>query len=346
MPCVTCRRARALRSNTAVRWRWRRRGDWGATAPWSGVVKGAKGEPLAVGRRTRAVPPAIRRALRVRDGGCRFPGCGRSRYVHAHHIRHWADGGETNLDNLVTLCSLHHRKVHEGGYGVRVRDGAIEFTRPDGRVILPAGPSAGRTHGGCFRGSISAKPGDGGAKPGDGGAKPGDGGCLAFNRREVWPSTPTPRVADGGASAWTTTSRSTGCAGRRGSRGREKCNRHLNPMPADILPTAQRQLWPRLAELPNHFLGGTGLALQLGHRESVDFDFFSSRPIDPDRLAGTSDIFGCKCAAVQRRQSEKDVIDICARTAPACRAVTASTLRVPLTEQFNPYALRALACRQ
>ena len=119
-----------------------------------GVVKGAKGEPLAVGRRTRAVPPAIKRALRVRDGGCRFPGCGRSRYVHAHHIKHWADGGETSLDNLVTLCTQHHRKVHEGGYGVRVRDGEIEFMRPDGRVILPAGPladpSAGQTHGGTF----------------------------------------------------------------------------------------------------------------------------------------------------------------------------------------------------
>ena len=117
-----------------------------------GVVKGAQGEPLAVGRRTRAVPPAIRRALRVRDGGCRFPGCDRSRHVHAHHIRHWADGGETALGNLVTLCSFHHRQVHEGGYGVRVRQGAIEFTRPDGRVI----PPAGRTHSGCFRGNTSA----------------------------------------------------------------------------------------------------------------------------------------------------------------------------------------------
>ena len=120
-----------------------------------GVVKGAQGEPLAVGRRTRAVPPAIRRALRVRDGGCRFPGCDRSRFVQAHHIRHWADGGETALGNLVTLCSFHHRQVHEGGYGVRVRQGAIEFTRPDGRVI----PPAGRTHSGCFRGNTSAADG-------------------------------------------------------------------------------------------------------------------------------------------------------------------------------------------
>ena len=127
-----------------------------------GVVEGAKGEPLAVGRRTRAVPPAIRRALRVRDGGCRFPGCDRSRYVHAHHIKHWADGGETRLDNLVTLCSQHHRQVHEGGYGVRMRDGEIQFARPDGRVIPPAGRT-GLAHGPheeCFRGNICAKSSD------------------------------------------------------------------------------------------------------------------------------------------------------------------------------------------
>ena len=108
-----------------------------------GVVEGEKGEPLAVGRRTRAVPPAIRRALHVRDGGCRFPGCDRSRFVHAHHIRHWADGGETKLDNLVTLCSQHHRLVHEGGYGVRMNDGEIEFTRPNGPVMPPAGRPLG-----------------------------------------------------------------------------------------------------------------------------------------------------------------------------------------------------------
>ena len=114
-----------------------------------GVVEGARGEPLAVGRRTRAVPPAIRRALRVRDGGCRFPGCDRSRYVHAHHVKHWADGGETALDNLVTLCSFHHRQVHEGGFGVRMREGEIEFTRPDGRVI----PLAGKAQEDCFRGN-------------------------------------------------------------------------------------------------------------------------------------------------------------------------------------------------
>ena len=74
------------------------------------------GEPLSVGRKTRAIPPAIQRALRASDGGCRFPGCTRNRFVDGHHIVHWADGGETRLDNLILLCRHHHRLVHEGGF--------------------------------------------------------------------------------------------------------------------------------------------------------------------------------------------------------------------------------------
>jgi hypothetical protein len=93
-------------------------------------------EILSVGRKTRAVPPAIRRALRLRDRGCRFPGCTHHRHVDAHHIRHWADGGETKLSNLVELCGRHHRLLHEGGYGLKVSDdGALVFTRPDGERI-------------------------------------------------------------------------------------------------------------------------------------------------------------------------------------------------------------------
>ena len=86
------------------------------------------GQPLSVGRKTRSIPPAIRRALLHRDGGCRFPGCTRSRHVDGHHIRHWADGGETSLDNLVLLCRFHHRLVHEGGFScTRSDDGEIRF---------------------------------------------------------------------------------------------------------------------------------------------------------------------------------------------------------------------------
>ena len=63
------------------------------------------GNPLDIGRKTRAIPPALRRALQARDGNCRFPGCNHRR-VDAHHIRHWADGGDTSIDNLVLLCRL------------------------------------------------------------------------------------------------------------------------------------------------------------------------------------------------------------------------------------------------
>ncbi len=104
-----------------------------------GLVEDEDGEPLSIGRKTRAIPPAIQRALRSRDRGCRFPGCDRTRFTHAHHIRHWADGGETSLSNLVTLCHHHHHLVHEGGYGVRKVDGKIEFTTPRGRPIAPGG---------------------------------------------------------------------------------------------------------------------------------------------------------------------------------------------------------------
>jgi hypothetical protein len=97
------------------------------------------GRPLSVGRRTRSVPPALRRALQSRDHCCRFPGCTQRRFLHAHHIEHWARGGPTDLDNLVHLCRFHHRLVHEGGYTLeRIgRRGKLCFRRPDGRPLHP-----------------------------------------------------------------------------------------------------------------------------------------------------------------------------------------------------------------
>ena len=86
----------------------------------SGLVRvdhAPDGSVLDVGRRTRTIPPALRRALEVRDRGCRFPGCD-SRFTDGHHVRHWADGGETSLSNCVLLCRFHHRLVHEGGWQV------------------------------------------------------------------------------------------------------------------------------------------------------------------------------------------------------------------------------------
>jgi hypothetical protein len=103
------------------------------------------GRPLSVGRRTRSVPRAVKRALRTRDGGCRFPGCSEHRFVDAHHIEHWSRGGETKLSNLVQLCRRHHRLVHEGGFRLERGAGdAILFRRPDGRAI----PARTRLRGG------------------------------------------------------------------------------------------------------------------------------------------------------------------------------------------------------
>ena len=102
------------------------------------------GRPLNVGRRTRSIPPAMRRALENRDRGCRFPGCTRTRWLDGHHVRHWADGGETSLENLVSLCRHHHRLVHEGGFGMHTdAAGGFLFTTPAGaRIAAPAGPGS------------------------------------------------------------------------------------------------------------------------------------------------------------------------------------------------------------
>ena len=109
----------------------------------------SQGEPLNIGRKTRSIPPAIRRALKRRDQGCRFPGCTCSRYVDAHHIQHWADGGETCMDNLVLLCRTHHRLVHEAGYGVRFEAGkGAVFSLPGG-MDIPQGPET-RSRGNVF----------------------------------------------------------------------------------------------------------------------------------------------------------------------------------------------------
>lgn len=105
------------------------------------------GQPLSVGRKTRSIPPALRRALRARDSVCRFPGCTHHRFVDAHHIRHWADGGETSLDNLVHLCTHHHRLLHEGGFTVRAAAHGFEFRSPGGRPLREVTARPRRTRG-------------------------------------------------------------------------------------------------------------------------------------------------------------------------------------------------------
>ena len=100
------------------------------------LTENDQGHPLNVSRKTRSIPPALRRALNAPDKGCRFPGCTNTRFVDAHHIHHWADGGETRQSTLVSLCRFHHRLVHEGGIGIeRLDDGAIRFVKPDGKAF-------------------------------------------------------------------------------------------------------------------------------------------------------------------------------------------------------------------
>jgi len=100
------------------------------------------GTPLSVGRRTRSVGAAIYRALVERDKTCRFPGCSNRQFVHAHHIEHWAKGGETKLANLVTLCGFHHMFVHEYGYRIELDDHQQpHFFDPHGRLVRHVPPT-------------------------------------------------------------------------------------------------------------------------------------------------------------------------------------------------------------
>jgi len=103
------------------------------------VLEDEQGKVLNIGRKARTVPSSISRALRLRDKTCRFPGCCASRYVDAHHIQHWADGGETSLDNLVTLCRYHHRQLHSGSFSISAlktpAGQQLEFTTSSGRKI-------------------------------------------------------------------------------------------------------------------------------------------------------------------------------------------------------------------
>ena len=94
------------------------------------------GSVLDVGRKTRTIPPALRRALEARDRGCRFPGCG-LRFTDAHHVTHWADGGETKLENLVLMCRFHHRLVHEEGYTVHFPRGKRPYFLDPSMRLLP-----------------------------------------------------------------------------------------------------------------------------------------------------------------------------------------------------------------
>jgi len=100
------------------------------------LIEDENAEPLNVGRKTRTISAPLRRLLKARDKGCRFPGCANTRFIDAHHVEHWANGGETRPSNLVSLCSFHHHAVHEGGFRIERLDvGAMRFVGPNGLAI-------------------------------------------------------------------------------------------------------------------------------------------------------------------------------------------------------------------
>ena len=114
------------------------------------VLEDDQGNVLNVGRRSRTVPRSMAHALRIRDGGCRFPGCCRTQYTDSHHIKHWVQGGETSMENLVTLCRFHHTLLHKGEYRLaRDESGDLIFNNNRNEVIcqsfypqFPDSPSA------------------------------------------------------------------------------------------------------------------------------------------------------------------------------------------------------------
>jgi hypothetical protein len=92
------------------------------------VLEGIDGELLSIGRKSRTIPRPIRHALRIRDRGCcQYPGFTAHRFTDAHHVQHWAQGGATQLDNLVTLCRFHHRALHKGTYRIQPNNSGDTF---------------------------------------------------------------------------------------------------------------------------------------------------------------------------------------------------------------------------
>ena len=101
------------------------------------------GLPIDVGRAHRLVHTPLRRALQVRDQHCRFPACMvPAQLTHAHHVRHWIEGGRTDLNNVVSLCGFHHRRLHDGAYRIRGDAGSAVFETAAGRPITVAKPCA------------------------------------------------------------------------------------------------------------------------------------------------------------------------------------------------------------
>lgn len=105
------------------------------------LLTGPSGQILDLGHSTRTVTAAQWRALRIRDRHCQWWGCRRpASWSDAHHLKHWADGGPTDLDNLVLICRYHHTLIHRGGWKLTGKPGHLTLVRPDGTVLANAPP--------------------------------------------------------------------------------------------------------------------------------------------------------------------------------------------------------------
>ena len=111
------------------------------TARVQAVIEDRGGNPLGLGRTSREPSASMMRQLRYRDSECRFPGCGTRRFTQAHHIKWWEHGGRTDLNNLLLVCTFHHKLVHEYGWAVtRDEDSTVRWFRPGG-TLYRAGPA-------------------------------------------------------------------------------------------------------------------------------------------------------------------------------------------------------------
>jgi Domain of unknown function (DUF222)/HNH endonuclease len=118
------------------------------TARVQTFLEDGTGSPVRLGRLRREPPEWMLRQLKYRDRECTFPGCGTRRFTQAHHIVWWNRGGRTDLDNLVLICSFHHKLVHEYGWRLsRDRGGTVRWFHPDGtRYRAGPGPPDDMAH--------------------------------------------------------------------------------------------------------------------------------------------------------------------------------------------------------
>jgi hypothetical protein len=105
------------------------------------VVGVCDGVTVGISRTSRDIPSWLRRLLNKRDKGCRFPNCTQTKYTHGHHLIWWSEGGPTDLDNLISLCSYHHHVIHDLNWKILGDpNGQVDFVDTHGRIYTTEPP--------------------------------------------------------------------------------------------------------------------------------------------------------------------------------------------------------------